>query len=149
MESNENIGFAIPTEHGTNFFVDAMCIPKGCRNKSGAEAYINFLCDPEIAAANMEYIGYSTPESAAKELLPEEVTSNPIYYPPQEIIDNSEVFVDLPEETALQLDALWAEVKMGGPGDSATLILTLGGFLLLYLVIVVYKKRKKAGAIAR
>ena len=143
VESNENIGFAIPTEHGTNFFVDAMCIPKGCRNKSGAEAYINFLCDPEIAAANMEYIGYSTPESAAKELLPEEVTSNPIYYPPQEIIDNSEVFVDLPEETALQLDALWAEVKMGGPGDSATLILTLGGFLLLYLVIVVYKKRKR------
>ena len=143
VESNENIGFAIPTEHGTNFFVDAMCIPKGCRNKSGAEAYINFLCNPEIAAANMEYIGYSTPESAAKELLPEEVTSNPIYYPPQEIIDNSEVFVDLPEETALQLDALWAEVKMGGPGDSATLILTLGGFLLLYLAIVVYKKRKR------
>ena len=53
------------------------------------------------------------------------------------------MFVDLPEKTALQLDALWAEVKMGGPGDSATLILTLGGFLLLYLAIVVYKKRKR------
>ena len=143
VESNENIGFAIPTEQGTNFFVDAMCIPKGCRNKSGAEAYINFLCEPEIAAANMEYIGYSTPETAAKELLPEEITSNPIYYPPEEIIENSEVFVDLPEETALQLDALWAEVKMGGPGDAVTLIVTLAAFLALYLAIVVYKKVKR------
>lgn len=143
VEENENIGFAIPTKQGTNFFVDAMCIPKGCRNKSGAEAYINFLCDPEIAAANMEYIGYSTPESAAKELLPEEVVNNPIYYPPQEIIENSEVFVDLPQETALQLDALWAEVKMGGPGDSMTLVLTLAGFLALYLAVVIYKKVKR------
>ena len=143
VESNENIGFAIPTKQGTNFFVDAMCIPKGCRNKSGAEAYINFLCEPEIAAANMEYIGYSTPETAAKELLPEEITSNPIYYPPEEIIENSEVFVDLPEETALQLDALWAEVKMGGPGDAVTLIVTLAAFLALYLAIVVYKKVKR------
>ena len=120
-----------------------MCISKGCRNKSGAEAYINFLCDPEIAAANMEYIGYSTPESAAKELLPEEVVNNPIYYPPQEILENSEVFVDLPQETALQLDALWAEVKMGGPGDSMTLVLTLAGFLALYLAVVIYKKVKR------
>ena len=143
VEENENIGFAIPTKQGTNFFVDAMCISKGCRNKSGAEAYINFLCDPEIAAANMEYIGYSTPESAAKELLPEEVVNNPIYYPPQEIIENSEVFVDLPQETSLQLDALWAEVKMGGPGDSMTLVLTLAGFLALYLAVVIYKKVKR------
>ena len=75
--------------------------------------------------------------------MPEEITSNPIYYPPEEIIENSEVFVDLPEETALQLDALWAEVKMGGPGDAVTLIVTLAAFLALYLAIVVYKKVKR------
>ena len=69
--------------------------------------------------------------------------NNPIYYPPQEIIENSEVFVDLPQETALQLDALWAEVKMGGPGDSMTLVLTLAGFLALYLAVVIYKKVKR------
>ena len=62
VEDNPNIGFAIPTKEGTNFFVDAMCIPKGSQNKAEAEAYINFLCDPEIAAANVDYIGYSTPE---------------------------------------------------------------------------------------
>ena len=142
VEENENIGFTIPTEEGTNFFVDAMCIPKGAPHKEEAEAYINFLCDPEIAAANMDYVGYSTPETAAKELLPEEVQNNEIYYPPQEILDRSEGFVALSDEMNLYLDTLWAEVKMGGPGETATLIAILVFFLLLYIGIVVYKKRK-------
>lgn len=143
VDSNPDIGFAIPTKQGTNFFVDAMCIPTSAKNKAAAEAYINFLCDPEVAAANVEYIGYSTPESAAKALLPEEVRDNPIYYPPQEILQKSETFAVLPEDTNLLLDTLWAEVKMGGPGQTATLIAILVGFLLLYLAVVLYKRRKR------
>ncbi|WP_283608842.1 ABC transporter substrate-binding protein [Faecalispora anaeroviscerum] len=143
VDSNPDIGFAIPTKQGTNFFVDAMCIPTSAQNKAGAEAYINFLCDPEIAAANVDYIGYSTPESAAKALLPEEVRNNPIYYPPKAILEKAETFATLPDDTNLLLDTLWAEVKMGGPGQTATLIAILAGFLLLYIVVVLYKRRKR------
>lgn len=143
VDSNPEIGFAIPTKNGTNFFVDAMCVPSTSRNKAAAEAYINFLCDPEIAAANVSYIGYSTPESAAKALLPEEVQNNPIYYPPKEILQQAETFATLPEDTNLLLDTLWAEVKMGGPGQTATLIAILAGFLLLYIAVVLYKRRKR------
>lgn len=143
VDSNPEIGFAIPTKNGTNFFVDAMCIPSTAQNKAAAEAYINFLCNPEIAAANVSYIGYSTPESAAKALLPEEVQNNPIYYPPKEILQQSETFATLPEDTNLLLDTLWAEVKMGGPGQTATLIAILSGFLLLYIAVVLYKRRKR------
>ena len=142
VKDNPNIGFAIPTKEGTNFFVDAVCIPKGCTHKKEAEAYINFLCNPEIAAANVEQIGYSTPETAAKELLPKEVVDNPIYYPSSEILNKAETFVTLPEETNLLLDTLWAEVKMGGPGETITLIAILAGFLLVYIGIVIYKKGK-------
>ncbi len=140
---NKNIGFTIPTKQGTNFFVDTMCIPKGSKHKAAAEAYINFLCDPKVSAANLSYIGYSTPETAAKKLLPEEVTSNPIYYPPQSILDKSEVFTDLPDSTNTLIDGLWAEVKMGGAGDTTTLIAVLCAFLVLYIGIVIYKKRKR------
>lgn len=143
VADNPDIGFAIPTKEGTNFFMDALCIPKGSAHQAEAEAYIDFLCDPEIAAANMEYIGYSTPESAAKELLPEELVDDPIHYPPQEILDKAEVFTELPEETNLLVDSLWAEVKMGGPGETATLIAILAFFLLLYLGILLYKRRKR------
>lgn len=143
VESNPDIGFAIPTKHGTNFFVDAACIPTTARNKAAAEAYINFLCDPEVAAANVEYIGYSTPSSEAKALLPEEVVNDPNHYPPAEILEQAETFAVLPEDTNLQLDTLWAEVKMGGPGETATLIAILAGFLLLYLIILFYKRHKR------
>ena len=72
VEENPDLGFSHPKE-GFNIFIDAMCIPKGCQNKAGAEAFINFLCRPDISAANLDYIGYSTPETAAKEYLDEEV----------------------------------------------------------------------------
>ncbi len=143
VDKNPNIGFTIPTKQGTNFFVDALCIPKGSKNKAAAEAYINFLCDPKISAANLSYIGYSTPETEAKKLLPKEVTDNPIYYPPQEILDKSEVFVNLPNSTSTLLDSLWAEVKMGGAGDTLTLIVVLCAFLVVYIVIVAVKKHKR------
>ena len=45
----------------TNLFVDAMCIPKGCQNKSLAEAYINFMLSRDVAIANAEYICYASP----------------------------------------------------------------------------------------
>lgn len=143
VEENDSIGFAIPTKEGTNFFVDAMCIPKDAKHKAEAEAYINFLCRPDIAAANMEFVGYSTPESAAKELLDEEVTSNPIYYPPAEILEKSEVFLGLPDELSVQVDKLWTEVKMGSSGSTITLIAVLLGFFLFYVGVVVYKRRKR------
>lgn len=43
VEENPDLAFSFP-EEGFNIFIDAMCIPKGCQNKEGAEAFINFLC---------------------------------------------------------------------------------------------------------
>lgn len=142
VESNDHIQFTIP-EDGTNYFVDAMCVPAASQKKEYAEAYLNFLCDPEISAENVSYIGYATPESAAKEYLDDEVTGNPIFYPGEEILAKTEVFVNLPEETSLAMDRLWAEVKMGGPGKSILLILILLAFLAVYVITLVYKRSKR------
>lgn len=143
VKDNPNIGFAIPTKEGTNFFVDAMCIPTSTKHKKEAEEYINFLCEPDVAAANMEALGYSTPEAEAKKLLPKETQKNPIVYPPTSILKKSETYISLPEDTSLLEDSLWAQVKMGGAGQTATLIAVLAGFLLVYIGIVVYKKVKR------
>lgn len=142
VENNDNIDFVIP-EEGTNYFVDAMCIPATSDNQAEAEAYINFLCEPEIAGANMDYVGYSTPESAAKEYLEEEVVESLLYYPDEKTLQNTEVFINLPEDTSMYMDRLWAEVKMGGPGQAAVLIFIILGFLAVYVLILVYKRRKK------
>lgn len=142
VEENDHIGFVFP-EEGTNYFVDGMCIPATSSHKAEAEAYINFLCDPKISGANMDYIGYSTPIPEAKKYLSEDVVNNEIFYPSEETMKKTEVFVNLPQETSNLLDSLWAEVKMGGPGNSLTLVAIILVFLAIYIYIIVYKKRKR------
>src|SRR5699024_11060191 len=126
-----------------NYFVDAICIPATSAHKAEAEEYINFLCDPEIAGANMDYIGYSTPISAAKEYMDPEMVASEIHYPSDDVLEKAQVFVNMPEETNQLVDQLWAEVKMGGPGESATLVAIILGFLAVYVAIVIYKRRKR------
>ena len=147
VDNSDNIRFVVPKE-GTNYFVDAMCIPATSSHKAEAEAYINFLCDPEIAGANMDYVGYSTPESAAKAYMDEEMVASPIYYPDEEILARTQVFVNLPENTGKLIDKLWAEAKMGGPGESAVLVAIILGFLAVYIAILVYKRRKRKRELA-
>ena len=147
VENSDSIRFVVP-EEGTNYFVDAMCIPITSRHKAEAEEYINFLCDPEIAGANMNYVGYSTPETAAKAYMDQEMVENPIYYPDEEILARTQVFVNLPESTSKLVDRLWAEAKMGGPGESAVLIVIILGFLGMYVGILIYKRRKRRRELA-
>ena len=68
MNENPDMKYVIP-EEGSNKWVDALCIPKDAPNKASAEAFINFLCNPENAKENVDYIGYSTPNTAAYDLL--------------------------------------------------------------------------------
>ncbi len=109
ISENPDLAFAIPKE-GTNRFVDVMCIPKGCQNKQAAEMYINFMSDPEIAKDNCEFIGYSTTNTGAYELLDDEMKNSEIAYPSDEVLENTEVFLNLDEETNKKIDALWTEI---------------------------------------
>lgn len=109
MAENEDLGFFVP-EEGTNRFVDAVVIPKGAREKECAEMFINFLLEGEVGAANIEYIGYSSPNDAAIALLPTEVTGNPVAYPPDEVIAKTEFWIDLSPEMNLAVDRAWTDL---------------------------------------
>ncbi len=111
MESNENLAFYLPEDQGFNLFIDAMCIPTCCQEKEAAELFINFLCDPEISGANMDWVCYSTPISAAKEYLSEDVVNNPVAYPADEILENGVSFAFLPEEISRYVEGLFMEVR--------------------------------------
>lgn len=109
MAENEDLAFAVPSE-GTNLFVDGMCIPIGSKNKEAAEMYINFMLEPEIGAANSEYIGYGTPNASAFELFDEDYASDPVTYPGDEVLENSESFLPLPQDASRLMDQLWTEL---------------------------------------
>ena len=94
MEENKDMVYAIPKE-GTNLWFDNMVIPNTVKNEEAAYKFINFMLRPENAAQNSEYIGYATPNTKAKELLPEEVTSDEQFYPDLSSIEKAEVYEDL------------------------------------------------------
>ena len=110
IEENPDLAFCLP-EEGSNVFVDAMCIPKGAANKENAEAFINFMCDPEIIAANCEVTGYSSPSTAALAYLDEELASSTIAYPDEETLSRCQVFTNLPDNILELYDSEWLRLK--------------------------------------
>ena len=96
IDLNEELAFAVPKE-GSNIWVDPMVIPKDARNKENAEAFINFLCRPDIAQMNCDYIRYSSPNSGAIELMGEEYINNTVMNPSAETVANCEFFNDIEE----------------------------------------------------
>ncbi len=113
MGENENLDFYLPESQGFNLFIDAMCIPSCAKEKEAAETFINFLCDPQIAAANMSWISYGTPLSAAKAYMDPETVGDPIAYPDQQTLSKGTSFGYLPEETSRYMESLFMEVRNG------------------------------------
>ena len=110
IDLNADLAFAVPKE-GSNVWVDPMVIPKDARNKENAEIFINFLCRPDIAQMNCDYIRYSSPNSGAIELMGEEYTSNSVMNPSDEVVARCEFFNDIEENFLSIYEALWMEVK--------------------------------------
>ena len=116
QEEVENLGldyqleYIIPKE-GTNLWLDSWVIPSNAANKENAEKWINFLCRPEIALRNFEYITYPTPNQGAFELLEPELQENKAIFPDINNLENSEVYRYLGDEDDAIYNALWKEVK--------------------------------------
>ncbi len=108
-EDNEDLAFFIPDE-GTNLFTDAMCIPATSENREAAEMFINFMCEPVISAANSDMIWYSTPISAAKSLMDEELAASEIAFPGEEVLANTERYINLSNEAKQLMDELWITI---------------------------------------
>ena len=64
---SDNVDLQFYYPEPTNFFVDAMCIPKGCQHQELAEIFINYMLSEEPAVANAEYIFYASPNSLVYE----------------------------------------------------------------------------------
>lgn len=111
MRENANVGFYIPKE-GTMVSMDYAVIPQYAPNPQLAHAFINFLLEASNGAENMQFTQYSSPNKAAFELLPKELQENPILFPPQAIIDKSDVIKYLGKEGELYNRA-WDRVKKG------------------------------------
>lgn len=112
---NDKLAYSVPKE-GSNVWVDGMIVPKTAKNKENALKFIDFMCRPDIAQMNCEYIEYSSPNTKAIELMGDEYISNPNLNPPQELIDNCEFFNDINDFLPIY-NTLWAQVKSAKIGQ--------------------------------
>lgn len=143
IESNPDLNFVIP-EKGANLFVDSICIPSSSAYPELAEMYINFLSEPEIALANIEFINYASPNDGAINIMNSKTKNNKIIYPEQRILDNCEVYITLPDEANILMEDLWNEILSNDSTYKGwTIPVSLGIIVLLCIVIIVLRKMRK------
>ncbi len=110
QRENSDLVYVIP-EEGTNVWIDSWVMLKDAPNKENAEKFLDFLCRPEIALKNFDYITYSTPNAGARELIEDEdIKNSPIAFPDLTQYD-LETFQYLGEEFDEHLNELWKQVK--------------------------------------
>ena len=113
MDENEDLAFYLPENQNFNRFIDAMCIPTCAEEKEAAELFINFMCDPEISGANMDYICYASPISEAKNFMDESLAENPVIYPEESVLERGQGFQFLPEDISRYMESLFMQARNG------------------------------------
>jgi len=111
-ESNPDLSFVRPVE-GSNRFVDAMCIPKGAKNKTNAEIFIDYMCRTDIALRNMEFVWYASANFEAAEIFGKELDPDvyEIIFASYETLKKCDSYTNLPHETLALYEQLWVELK--------------------------------------
>ena len=111
QRENPDLEYVIPKE-GTNVWIDAWVIPKNAKNVENAEKFIDFMCRPDIALMNFDYITYSTPNDAARDLIEDdEIRNSKIAFPDLSQYNDLETYTYLGQEGDELYNELWKEVK--------------------------------------
>jgi spermidine/putrescine transport system substrate-binding protein/spermidine/putrescine transport system permease protein len=110
QRENPDLEYVVPDE-GTNVWIDSWVIPKNAQNKENAEKFIDFMCRADIALMNFEYITYSTPNTAAWELIEDkEIKNSEVAFPDLSQYNNLETYLYLGEDGDELYNDLWKAV---------------------------------------
>lgn len=111
IANNKHLHYVVP-EEGSNIWFDSLVVPKTAKHFDAIYAFLNFMSEPKNAAQNADYIGYSTPNSKAKAMLPKAVRTNRQFYPSEAVMAKLEVYKDLPPVTVGLYNDRFLEFKM-------------------------------------
>ncbi len=111
QRENPDLEYVIP-EEGTNVWIDSWVIPKNAENVENAEKFIDFMCRGDIALLNFDYITYSTPNTAAQDLIEDDdIRNSKIAFPDLSQYDGLETFSYLGDDADTLYNNLWKEIK--------------------------------------
>jgi putrescine transport system substrate-binding protein len=106
------IAYHAPKE-GAQMWFDQMAIPVDAPNPDAAHKFLNFIMEPENAAAASNYVYYANGNKASQQYLDPEVINDPAIYPDEETLNN--LYTTTPFEPKVQrvVTRLWTKIKSG------------------------------------
>lgn len=108
---NPDLEYVIP-EEGTNVWIDSWVIPKDAKNVGNAEKFLDYLCRGDVAEKNFEYITYSTPNKAARDLIDDpDIKNSTVAFPTADMLKNSEVYTYIGDDGDALYNKYWEKVK--------------------------------------
>ena len=107
-----NVAYSIPKEGAPQWF-DMMAIPKDAQHVDNAYAFINYMLDPKVAAANTNFVTYPNAIPSSKPMVDPEIANDPTIYPPPAVDAKLFTFAVLPPEIDRQYTRIWTELKTG------------------------------------
>ncbi len=111
QQEMDNLVYVYPAE-GAVLWADSFVIPKNAANVENAHKFIDFMLRAESGKACIEELGYAAPNTAAIALLDEQLRTNPVVFPSEEVIAAGGFHQDLGE--ALQIyERYWELLKAG------------------------------------
>ena len=106
------IGMSVPSD-GTIIWFDMYAIPADAPHPKNAHAFINFMMEPKVAAANSNFVHYANGNSASTPYLDPAVANDPGVYPPPETM--AKLFPNLArsQEFTRELNRTWTRFMTG------------------------------------
>ena len=110
LNEDKKFRWAVPAE-GTHLFIDSLAIPKDAKNVANAEAFMNFILQPEISKQISDAFPYTNPNLEARKLLTAEQLANPASFPTDDEIAKMETFKDVGAQSS-KIDELVTSLKV-------------------------------------
>ncbi len=113
QRENPDLEYCVPDE-GSNVWIDGWVVTKRARNPEAAMKWIDFMCRPDIALMNFDFITYSTPNTVARDMIDDEAIRNSeVAFPGDDVLGRCDTYSYLGEEGDALYNRMWKKVKSG------------------------------------
>lgn len=111
-ENGVEVAYIIPKE-GAGLWFDMLAIPKDASNSDNAHAFLDFLMRKDVIAGVSNYVWYPNAIPSSKEMIDEEITSDPAIYPTPDVEKNLFTFPVYGPKFDRAGSRMWTALKSG------------------------------------
>jgi spermidine/putrescine transport system substrate-binding protein len=108
---NPDLDYVIPKE-GTYMWVDCMALMRGSRHRADTLRLIDYMLEPQVAAANADFVRYASPNEKAWPFVDPTLKKDPRVYPPKKQMEALKLHHVLDPEQSELWNETWADVKV-------------------------------------